>query len=125
MNFDEVLKQLFEKAVACFNSGDYDTLKDTIARNAELISEEFKTSNFFAPAIHAKNRGEIFEYWKTINAEFDNSITQIEYLQTGKHCIVRCTYDSLGIIVDSHIEFDEYGIVYKMVNEFAGEVRKK
>lgn len=117
MNFEAVLTNLLEKAVASFNTGDYDSLLDLLYANAILISPEIKKGTFYSPEVNAKNREEIIAYWKAINAEHDNRITDLKFLQTGKLSIVRCYYGEIDIIIDSHIYLDEYGIVYKIVNK--------
>lgn len=117
MNFEEVLANLFEKAIASFNTGDYDNMQDLLFTNANLISPEIKKGKFYAPAIHANNRDEIFAYWKKINAEHDNRITDMKFIKTGKVSIIRCFYGELDFILDSHIYIDEYGIVFKIINE--------
>ena len=67
MDFEKAIKHLFEEAVKCFNAGEYDRMRDITVENLELISPEIKSHNFFSPAVHIRNRQEVFAYWKAIN----------------------------------------------------------
>jgi len=116
MPFESVLKKIFESGIKDFNQADYEKMRELFIPKAHLISLEINLPKIQSPAIHLKSFDEIIAYWSAMNANYENRITNFEYLEIGKISKVRCFYEKLDLIIDSEFHFDNYAKIIKIVN---------
>ncbi len=116
MNFKAILKNLLESGIASFNTGNYENMKPILTENVQLIGDAIHTKKVDIPAIHAKNREEVFAYWRHVNANYPNQITAVEYIKVAKTAVIKNTYGHLDFETETEIHFNEYGLVTKIVN---------
>lgn len=70
-----------------------------------------------APAVHFENKQDVLDFWKAFVTKYNTKITKTEYLQIGKHAIVRCYFDVVDLCLDVNFHIDPYGKVYKLFTE--------
>jgi len=116
MPFESVLKKIFESGIETWNQAEYQKLNELIVPHAELISPEVNLPKIQAPAVHLKSFDEIIAFWSMVNAQYENRVTKIEYLEIGKISKVRCYSENIQMTLEIEIHFNNYAKITKMVN---------
>lgn len=116
MNFEVILKNLIKNAVDSFNTGDYDAVADSLIYKITLINPAIKNDKVNFKEVRLESKEAVIKYWKDLNANYDNRITDIKFITVGKTSVVRCIYGTLEFTLDMEIQFDEYGKVIKIIN---------
>ncbi len=119
MDFDQILKNLLEKGIDCFNSGDYEALNDLFSKHIQYTAPQYKNSLINEPAVCFNNKNELFSYWKRMHTNYPFVIDDFEFLEIGKVSKLRNVMSDFGFVIDAEIHFDEYGKTTKMFNEIS------
>ncbi len=123
MNFELILKTLLEKAIYCFNSGDYDALSDLIVEDIHFIGPEYNNDIIQQPAVEFNSRTHLFAYWKKLHHTYPFTISKHEFLSIGKISRFRSYMDELNFIIDAELHFNEYGKATKIYNKISGSIK--
>lgn len=116
MNFDTLLKEVIEKAVSCFNSGNYTPLEDLFSDYVQFTAPAYNNKIVQEPAVIIGKKENLFAYWKKMHTNYPFEVTEIEFLEIGKISRFRNTMKDFGFVIDAEIHFDEYGKVTKLDN---------
>jgi len=122
MDFNLILKNLLEKAIHCFNIGDYTGLDELIIKNVQFTAPAYKNNIINEPAVCINDKEELFAYWKRMHGTYPFSITEFEFLEIGKISKFRNTMPDFGYVIDAEIHFNEYGKATKIFNEVSSEI---
>ena len=94
----------------------FEEFKSVLSDNIVYYIPEIKTSNFYTPEKKLNTKKGVLEYWGALHQEIQPEISRFEYLKIGKQSEVRCFYEKHHYVLDVQLYFDEYGIVYKIIN---------
>lgn len=122
MDYDQILHYLLEKAIICFNSGDYGDLDELIVDNVRFTAPAYDNQILNEPDVEFKNKQELFEYWRRMHSSYNFIIADVQFLQVGKISKFRNTMRGIGYIVDAEVHFDEMGKVTKLYNTIKGTI---
>lgn len=121
MPFENNLKRIFESGLETFNEADYENLISYVSPCLEFIAPAINLPHIKSPAVHLKKFEDVIKFWSLVNSQVENRITRFEYLKIGKNSLVRCYYDGIGLVLDTEIIFDSYGIVTKIFQQHLKE----
>ena len=116
MPFEKALKSIFERGTEDFNDGAFDNFEDVLHVGLQYYCPEIRTKNFYTPETALYSRDEVLAYWADLHQRYDNEITDFRYLFVGKVSLIRCFYKKANFTLDVEMHFDEYAMVYKIVN---------
>lgn len=117
MQFKNALKSIFERGAEDFNGGEFKNFEDVLHIGLQYYCPEIKTANFYAPETNLYDRADVLKYWARLREQYDNEITDFRYLFVGKISLIRCYYGKSNYILDVEMHFDEYAMVFKIVNK--------
>ena len=123
MDFKVTLQTLLEKAILCFNSGDYNALGDLLVSDVHFIAPEYDNHIIQHPKVEFHDKKKLFKYWKQLHATYPFIIAEYEFIEIGKISKFRNFMSDIGYIIDAEIHFNEYGKATKLYNSISGIIK--
>lgn len=117
MQFKNALKSIFERGAEDFNGGEFTNFEDVLHVGLQYYCPEIRTENFYAPETKLYDREDVLKYWASLHEKYDNEITDFRYLFVGKISLIRCFYGKMNYVLDVEMHFDEYAMVFKIINK--------
>lgn len=117
LSFADIIQNMSQDFVKIYNRKEFEKLRGFLCENIILEAETMQMGDIKLDEIRLSGIDEVINYWSRVSTMFDNTVSKYEFIELGRNMIILCYFDSIHLKIESHINLNEYGKIYRIGNK--------